>query len=83
MNKKETIEKIRKWIKDNALCQTTYSDICWDDGDIMFKRTDTEKKGDWSQKKWDEQISEFTEDYLSFKEFSDFLNKLEEDDNAS
>jgi len=80
MDKKETIQKIRKWIKDNALCQTTVSDICWDDGDIMFKRTDTKKQGDWSQKEWDKQISEFTEDYLSFKEFSDFLNRLEEND---
>lgn len=41
------INKIKEWIKENALCQTSYSDVCWDlDGDIMFKRSDISKKGD-------------------------------------
>lgn len=75
---KEIIKKIREWIKENALCQTTYSNICWDDGNILFKRTETKRQGDWCQEAWDRKIAEFKEEYIDYEEFVKFLDSLED-----
>lgn len=76
MEKKELIRKIEKWIKDNALGLTTYSDVCWDDGPIFFKRTDIKAKGDWQQEEWNKLIEDFRENYIDYEEFSEFLKTL-------
>ena len=76
--KKEFIERFKKWIKENALDETTHSDCCSDDGFIFFKRTEIEKQGDWSQEDWNENIEEFEERYLYYEELLEFL-KQEED----
>ena len=74
---KVEISKIRDWINKNALDQTTYSHNCWDDGDIMFKRSEIKPMGDWNKEDWDELIKEFNPKYIDYKEFVVFLNELE------
>ena len=73
--KKEFIQKLLKWMKKNAMCQTTYSDMCWDDGDIMFKRHNKEKQGDWTQTEWDEKIKDFKEQYIDYQELLEYIEK--------
>lgn len=77
MNAEETIKLIKKWMKKNALDETTYSNICADDGNIKFKRTDKVARGDWSQKEWDKEIiPDFTPQYVGYEELNKFLNDL-------
>jgi len=73
------IKEIREMIDRIALCQTSYSDICWDDGDIMFKITDTKAQGDWSQSEWNEKIKEFEKTYVDYKELIEEFDKIMRD----
>ena len=73
-------DKFVEWLKDNALEQTTYATNCWDDSDIMFKKTDTYRQGDWSQEEWDEKIRNFQPEYINYDELIKVLEVKNEND---
>jgi len=76
--KLEILRKMKKWINNNALEQTSCGNLSWNDSDIMFKKTDTKTQGDWTQKTWDEKIKNFTPQYIKHHELTQYLKQLEE-----
>lgn len=81
MEKKILLDKIRSWMKENALYDVTVSPICSDDGIMMVKRSDTEAQGDWSQKDWDDDvIQDFKEEFIDFDELNNLLDLLEKEE---
>jgi len=76
------INKIKEWIYKNALHQITFSNICWDDGDIMITRDCLKCEGHWNQREWDSEIlPNFKEEYIYYEDLLKFLNKLENGNN--
>jgi hypothetical protein len=72
------IDNLIKWIEENALGQTTYSDVCSDDGTIEYKKTETEKRGDWSQEDWQEyMIDDFEPRFIDYNEILEYLKEVQ------
>lgn len=78
ISKQKTLETLETWVKKNALSQTTFSNVCWDDGIILFKKTDTKAQGDWSQEQWDKKIRDFQPMFLNVDELLTEITKLKE-----
>ena len=79
---KEQAEKIallKKKIIENRLKQTTYSDCCWDDGDIWYKKSYQEDGGDWTEEQWEDMINNFDKEGCIFHlDFNELMQILDE-----
>lgn len=69
----EERKRIIEWCKKNALCLTHSLEEYWDDGPLMFKRSDIKAQGEWSQEAWNENIKDFKEEYIDYEELIRFL----------
>jgi hypothetical protein len=73
--KLDFINRLKLWIKLNALDETTHSNICDVNGVIKFKKSEIEKKGIWTQDEWNEKIKNFRPSYIYYSDLLEFIDE--------